>query len=396
MMDDQQQPGNQGKLKLLILILGVTLLGAGVFVWLERHDQQSEQAGPDLESLEQTHRRKPAVAAANGTAPSPMATSTTSAADGGAPVATATGATPDATPGGATPAATTTGATPATPVTTTASPVPATTSSAAPDSATKTAATTPATTPVPATTTAATPPAPSPVAEAPKPPIKPLIASAPPSPVAPALPVPPPESSPLPVAPPEPPPNPNAMGVERLKKRFSAVKRDEVVAEAKQAAGRSDPMMPFLGGHQFPHYSKGPTPTEEPKDAAASVPPPPPTPEAPKSAKSVPPPPPSGLVPPPPPSDPIAGAGGDLPLNQLPEAPDKPTVADKLKLAGVIGNKVILQVPTSVRQQNKWPATISLAPGEQFESLSVVSVDGDSVTLDEDGERRVLTLAAIK
>lgn len=180
------------------------------------------------------------------------------------------------------------------------------------------------------------------------------------------------------------------------------MKRDELVSAARQAAGRQDPMMPYLGGNPYPFYSKGTeiaAKDEENKETAkenVKVPPPPPIAKTPKLGA-----PPSGLVPPPPPSDPslVAGAGGGgmgLPINELPQAPDKPTVADKLKLAAVIGNKVILNVPYNVRQQNKWPATISLGPGEQFESLSVVSVDGDSVTLDEDGERTVKTLASIK
>lgn len=172
------------------------------------------------------------------------------------------------------------------------------------------------------------------------------------------------------------------------------MKRDTLVAEAKQAAGRQDPMMPYMGTSPFPLYSKGSAEPEEENKETVKVPPPPPVAKAPKAGS-----PPRDLVPPPPPSDPsLAGAGGmaGLPLNELPVAPDKPTVADKLRLAAVIGNKVILNVPYAVRAQNKWPATISLAPGEQFESLSVVSVDGDSVTIDEDGERTVKTLASIK
>ena len=239
----------------------------------------------------------------------------------------------------------------------------------------------------PPASTALKPPATVPVA---KPPENPLIAGLPS--LVPATP-----SAAPPVAPPvvEQPPNPNAVGVEKLKKRFPAIKREELVAEAKQAAGRQDPMLPYLGGNPYPFFSK---PKDEPAATETAKVPPPPPPTTTETAKT---PkfggPPKGLVPPPPPSDPsLASLPGGLPINELPVAPDKPTVADKLKLAAVIGNRVILHVPHSVRQQNKWPATITLAPGEQFESLSVVSVDGDSVTLDEDGERTVKTLASIK
>lgn len=374
-MNEESENKNDHKKKLFILAIGVVLLGAGMYFVVDHSNQRAEQAEADLASLEkQTPKQAPAQ---------PMASANTNPATTPAPTATAT----------------TTGTAPATAGTAT-TPAPAAVANA-PGQTAPPATTTPAAPPSAASTgpvAATPPPAAAPPAETAKTPDKQLIASAP---TAPAVPVPPvaatPPTTPTPPPVAEEPPNPNAIGVERLKKRFPSVKKEEVVAEARQAAGRSDPMMPFLGGHQFPHYSKGLPVEEEPDKTktaeAVKVPPPPPIAEAPKVKSTVP----TGLVPPPPPTDPsLAGVGGDLPLNQLPEAPDKPSVADKLRLTSVIGNKVILQVPFIVRQQNKWPATISLAPGEQFESLSVVSVDGDSVTLDEDGERRVLTLATIK
>ncbi|MBX9688147.1 MAG: hypothetical protein K2X27_15675, partial [Candidatus Obscuribacterales bacterium] len=122
------------------------------------------------------------------------------------------------------------------------------------------------------------------------------------------------------------------------------------------------------------------------KNKALLPPPPPPT-----AASERP-------VPPPPP---VADAAPQLPIDNLPQPPDKPLVTPSLKLVAILGNKAVLSVPMQLRAKNKWPSVICLSPGERFEdpnngSFSVVSVDQDSVTIEEEQERSVKSLPQIK
>lgn len=196
--------------------------------------------------------------------------------------------------------------------------------------------------------------------------------------------------------------------------RFPATKREEARSAAKQVAGRQDPCQgtfdktpypaPWTKVGQAPGARTTAVDEKEEKDKAdknkpqvASAdgskvlpPPPPPTRE-----KPVPPPPPSNIGP----SN--IGSGGDIPVDQLPVAPEKPMVSNKLTLTAILGNRAVLAVPMTMRAQNKWPAQICLGPGEKFEdpehgSFSVVSVDQDSVTIEEEQERSVKSLPQIK
>ena len=179
---------------------------------------------------------------------------------------------------------------------------------------------------------------------------------------------------------------------------FPATKRDEASAEARQVAGRKDPMQPTAEHATFPQWSKGGVggaDEEGDKPEVVKVPPPPPEIPSTKNEKLAP--------PPPPPSDSAVGTNipGVVDPGQLPMPPEKPSVAQFLKLTAIVGNKAILSVPANVRSMTKWPAIISLGPGEKIEdtnnaALSVVSVDPDSVTIDEDGERSVKTLPTIR
>lgn len=105
------------------------------------------------------------------------------------------------------------------------------------------------------------------------------------------------------------------------------------------------------------------------------------------------------LVPPPPPSSefPKQDSIANLPISILPNPPSKPTLVDKLKLISILDDRAILCFSNStIRSKNKWPRTLTLSPGDQFESVSVISVDHDSVTLQEDGERSVKTLERVR
>ena len=83
-------------------------------------------------------------------------------------------------------------------------------------------------------------------------------------------------------------------------------------------------------------------------------------------------------------------------VERLPDPPTKPTVSDKMQLVGVIGDHVLLSVRQQSSKVNKLPSSLTLGKGEKFDSLSVVDVTNDSVTLDEDGQQTVKTIAPIR
>jgi hypothetical protein len=86
-----------------------------------------------------------------------------------------------------------------------------------------------------------------------------------------------------------------------------------------------------------------------------------------------------------------------LTQSELPAPPEKPSIASKMKLTAIIGDRAIFEfTDVTAASKNKWPKAISLGPGEQFESVSVSSVTPDAVTLIEDGDRSVKELPRVK
>jgi hypothetical protein len=68
-----------------------------------------------------------------------------------------------------------------------------------------------------------------------------------------------------------------------------------------------------------------------------------------------------------------------------------------MKLVGIIGDRGIFSfTDPMLRAENQWPKAITLAPGEQFESVSIVSVSPDAVTLEEDGTRQIKELTRVR
>jgi len=184
--------------------------------------------------------------------------------------------------------------------------------------------------------------------------------------------------------------------------KYPATKRPEAISAARQVAGREDPTVATFEKAQYPSpwskagaaglgHKEGDSQTAS-ADDTTKVPPPPP-----KTEKEPP-------APPPPPSTgggPASASAPEIPIDNLPAPPDKPMVTPSLKLTAILGNKAILSVPMQLRTQNKWPAVICLGAGERFEdptngSFSVVSVDQDSVTIEEEQERSVKSLPQIK
>lgn len=338
-MDEQQQ-----KTRLIIIAVSGLLLLGGVGGWLFMKGGQSEE----------NQAAAPAGDTPAATAPadqSQTVASTPATPAGGAPPAPAdASATAPATPAAA----------PATPATPAAAPATPATPAAAPA---------------------------TPAAAAPSNNLANTLLAANTAPAGDSSPIPQPEAA----------ATPGSTGAPKV--RFPAVKRDEVTAEARQVAGRKDPMQPTMERSSFPQWSKGVgAPADEAGDKEKIVVPPPPPEDKVASATKIQPPP-----PPMPPSD--GGIAGGIPggvdPGQLPLPPEKPSVAQFLKLTAIVGNRAVLSVPANLRRANKWPEVLCLGPGERFEdssngAISVVSVDPDSVTLDEDGERSVKSLPSIK
>src|SRR5262249_164033 len=164
-------------------------------------------------------------------------------------------------------------------------------------------------------------------------------------------------------------------GVVIPEKERTPVTPDAVAqTDAKKGAGRNDPMKPLPRNAYTPWPRFGNTKSNE-------APPPPDSGDAnaPKVSDK--------LVPPPPPTSPspglpaVAGAtAGGLPIDQLPVPPSKPAIGNKLKVLAVMDDRAILAFPAAMTRKNKWPKTLTLGPGEQFESISVVAVTKDGVT----------------
>jgi hypothetical protein len=171
------------------------------------------------------------------------------------------------------------------------------------------------------------------------------------------------------------------------KKHLAATPRLLAANEARAGAGRTDPAARLDNYLPFPRVGPG-SPKPEAAVPGPDIPPPPPT-------KIVPPPPPAALggnvlAPPP---EPDAG----LSLAELPAPPARPSIVDKMKLVGIVGERAVIAFSDRrALAENKWPRTITLGRGEQFESVSVVDVSPDSVTFDEDGERSVKSIEPVK
>ncbi len=120
----------------------------------------------------------------------------------------------------------------------------------------------------------------------------------------------------------------------------------------------------------------------------------------------LPPPPKFALAPPPPPTETIlpglaaqsvGQAGNGASDAEMPEPPEKPLISEKMKLVGVLADRAFFTFTDSaMRRANKFPSTVVLANGEQFESVHLISVDPEKVVLEEDGERITKDLERIR
>lgn len=157
--------------------------------------------------------------------------------------------------------------------------------------------------------------------------------------------------------------------------KIAATGRAEAEGVARKTAGRTDPFVGVTGFKPFP--SRGISLETEVNHQPIS------------KSKQL-------LVPPPPPVV-HTYAPPALPSTEMPEPPSRPMLSHKIRLVAVLADRAVLKITDGrLRQDNKWPSTITLGSGEKFESLEVVRVAPDSVTIEEDGERSVKTLERIR
>ena len=163
---------------------------------------------------------------------------------------------------------------------------------------------------------------------------------------------------------------------------YTATTRSQAVQQAKSNSGRIDPLAPVEGFQPFPKGA-----AEKTSAAAHKV--------GSQDKMLIPPPPPNvGTVIPPPPN---GSSTQDLPVSELPVPPERPSLVNKLKLTGIVGQKAIFTITDlSARRLNNWPRSLMLAAGDHFESVEIVSVSQDSALLQENGERTTKRLERIR
>ena len=188
-----------------------------------------------------------------------------------------------------------------------------------------------------------------------------------------------------------------------ITRNLAATPMDQAIAESRTNAGRKNPFQDISGFQSFPRAGAAANEANEEATGesaeAKSIAKPSAKALAQKVSDKV-----NGkgthnalaLVPPPPPVSPSLANGG-VSLDELPSPPVRPSIADKMKVMAVIGDHVLIMFTDKKAQmENNWPKTISLGPGEKFESVSLIKVGDDSVTFDDDGERTVKTVDPIK
>ena len=160
--------------------------------------------------------------------------------------------------------------------------------------------------------------------------------------------------------------------------------------EARNSVGKIDPFAAPSGLKPFPRPKSEPP---EAKIADGKLPPPPNLSDLPKD--SLPPPPDTGgrLPPPPgesdlPPEAMSASAASPaipaLAQEELPPPPDRPSVLDRFKLSGIVGDRAILRF----RREDSKVKYVTLAEGEAFNNVHLIEIKDDSVVLEEDGTRK--------
>ncbi len=178
---------------------------------------------------------------------------------------------------------------------------------------------------------------------------------------------------------------------------IEATRKPDAVARARADAGRANPFDSLEGTLPFPKSNEPPNSAEALLKAGGKIPAPP---DLGSGPQGLPPPPPGvesqmagDLPPPPPPTD----GGSGISFDELPPPPEKPLLMRKLKLNAIVGDRVILSFKDrNYAAKHGMRRFITLTAGQEFDSVTLVSINSDKAVLEEDGKRQVVQLDPIR
>lgn len=172
---------------------------------------------------------------------------------------------------------------------------------------------------------------------------------------------------------------------------------DQARRTAKEALDKKDPFEVSLEAKPFPRSQKLAEDTNQSKKTKVKqleLVPPPPTGAGLGNFGDMPGPH-NGFMPP-------AMGGGlasGLAISDLPYPPEKPSTLRYLKLTGIIGDKAVFHIKDQLtRRANHWPSDLTLATGQSFSGVKLVSVSAkdEKVTLEEHGEMSDMYLPGLR
>ena len=175
---------------------------------------------------------------------------------------------------------------------------------------------------------------------------------------------------------------------------------DQARRTAKEALDKKDPFEVSLEAKPFPRSQKI---AEDPNEGKKKV----------KQLELVPPPPTgaglgnfgdmpgphNGFMPPAMGGGLASGLASGLAISDLPYPPEKPSTLRYLKLTGIIGDKAVFHIKDQLtRRANHWPSDLTLATGQSFSGVKLVSVSAkdEKVTLEEHGEMNDMYLPGLR
>lgn len=159
---------------------------------------------------------------------------------------------------------------------------------------------------------------------------------------------------------------------------------------ARKDAGRPDPFAALPPSQPFPKAKNKPTSLEKVAGKKSGtefgtgpdgLPPPPPGATSPSlTADLTPPPPPPGIE-----------------LDELPPPPEKPMLSKNLKLNAILGDHIILAFKNrNYQKRNHFKQYITLAQGQEFDTVTLVDIGKDEATIEEHGRQITMHLDPIR
>ncbi len=159
---------------------------------------------------------------------------------------------------------------------------------------------------------------------------------------------------------------------------------------ARQDAGRPDPFAALPSSQPFPKAKNKPMTLEKVAGKKSEtefgtgpdgLPPPPPGSTSPSlTADLTPPPPPPGIE-----------------LDELPPPPEKPMLSKNLKLNAILGDHIILAFKDrNYQKKNHFKQYITLAQGQEFDTVTLVDIGKDEATIEEHGRQITMHLDPIR